>query len=165
MCGGSKVLYCKFMIGSRKTRLMEQGWIFYAQSEFRDVTDKLQYLRSANELALTCLEYHVEDAMELVAEVLENYPKFFEARHLEMLWAAIAGPWGLEILQNSDAETVSLARIIVAYGQSLLDSKDLYKFANLSHNQQVLCKWNATFEMWLRTRDSACTDLSCSLPS
>jgi len=77
--------------------------------------------------------------MELVAEVLENYPKFFEAKHLEMLWSAISGPWGLEILQNSDAETVSLARIIVAYGQSLLESKDLYKFPNISHNQQVLC--------------------------
>ncbi|KAF2823707.1 hypothetical protein CC86DRAFT_58908 [Ophiobolus disseminans] len=114
------------------------GWIFYAQSEFREVPEKLQCLRSVNELALTCLEYHVEDAMELVAEVLENYSKFFESKHLDMLWSAITGPWGLEILQNSDAETVSLARIIVAYGQSLLDSKDLYKFPNLSHNQQVL---------------------------
>tara|TARA_R110002003_G_scaffold159_2_gene13743 strand:+ start:3027 stop:3476 length:450 start_codon:yes stop_codon:yes gene_type:complete len=120
--------------------LMLQGWIFYAQSEFREVPEKLQYLRSVNELALTCLEYHVEDAMELVAEVLENYPKFFESKHQEMLWSAIAGPWGLEIIKNSDAETVSLARIIVAYGQNLLDSKDLYKFPSLSHNQQVLCK-------------------------
>ncbi|KAH8733137.1 armadillo-type protein [Phaeosphaeriaceae sp. PMI808] len=114
------------------------GWIFFAQSEFRDVPDKLQYLRSVNELALTCLEYHVEDAMELVAEVLENYPKFFEPKHQDMLWSAISGPWGLEILKNSDAETVSLARIIVAYGQSLLDSKDLYKFPSISNNQQVL---------------------------
>ncbi|KAH7087761.1 armadillo-type protein, partial [Paraphoma chrysanthemicola] len=114
------------------------GWIFYAQSEFKEVPEKLQYLQSVNELALTCLEYHVEDAMELVAEVLENYPKFFESKHQDMLWSAIAGPWGLEILKNSDAETVSLARIIVAYGQNLLDSKDLYKFPHLSHNQQVL---------------------------
>lgn len=116
------------------------GWIFYAQSEFKEVPEKLQYLQTVNELALTCLEYHVEDAMELVAEVLENYPKFFKAKHQEMLWSAITGPWGLEILKNSDAETVSLARIIVAYGQILLDSKDLYKFPQLSHNQQVLCK-------------------------
>ncbi|KAF2024879.1 ARM repeat-containing protein [Setomelanomma holmii] len=114
------------------------GWIFYAQTEFREAPEKLQYLRSVNELALTCLEYHVEDAMELVAEVLENYSKFFEKKHQEMLWSAIAGPWGMEILKNSDAETVSLARIIVAYGQTLLDFKDLYKFPHLSHNQQVL---------------------------
>lgn len=79
--------------------------------------------------------------MDLVAEVLENFPKFFEAKHQEMLWSAIAGPWGLEILQNSDAETVSLARIIVAYGQILLESKDIYKFPKLSHNGQVLSKW------------------------
>jgi hypothetical protein len=78
--------------------------------------------------------------MELVAEVLENFSKFFEQKHLDMLWSAISGPWGLEILQNSDAETVSLARIIVAYGHTLLESKDLYKFPNLSHNQQVLCR-------------------------
>ena len=78
--------------------------------------------------------------MELVAEVLENYPGFFEAKHQEMLWAAITGPWGLEILQNSDAETVSLARIIVAYGQILLDSKVLYKDPANLHHQQVLCK-------------------------
>jgi hypothetical protein len=79
--------------------------------------------------------------MEFIADILENYPKFFEAKHQEMLWSAIAGPWGLEILKNSDAETVSLARIIVAFGTSLLESKDLYKFPNISHNQQVLCKW------------------------
>ncbi|KAJ4367041.1 member of the karyopherin-beta [Neocucurbitaria cava] len=114
------------------------GWIFYAQSEFKEVPEKLQYLRSVTELALTCLEYHVEDAMELVAEVLENYPLFFESKHQEMLWSAITGPWGLEILQNSDAETVSLARIIVAYGQILLDSKVLYKEPDNPHHQQVL---------------------------
>lgn len=89
---------------------------------------------------MTCLEYHVEDAMDLVAEVLENYPAFFEAKHLEMLWTAIAGPWGLEILRDLDAETVSLARIIVAYGQILLDSKSLYKEYDTAHNQQVMCK-------------------------
>ncbi|KAF1947052.1 hypothetical protein EJ02DRAFT_334677 [Clathrospora elynae] len=114
------------------------GWIFYAQSEFRHVPEKLQHLRSVNELALTCLEYHVEDAMELVAEVLENYTNFFEANHLEMLWSAISGPWGLEILKNSDAETVSLARIIVAYGQSLLDSKVIYRQPENAHYQQVI---------------------------
>lgn len=78
--------------------------------------------------------------MELVAEVLENYPTFFEAKHREMLWSAIAGPWGLEILKNSDAETVSIARIIVAYGQILLDSKVLYKEPENLHHQQVMCK-------------------------
>ena len=102
--------------------------------------EKLHYLRSVTELALTCLEYHVEDAMDLVAEVLENYPSFFEAKHQEMLWSAIAGPWGLEILREQDAETVSLARIIVAYGQILLESKTLYKEHETAHNQQVMCK-------------------------
>ncbi len=102
--------------------------------------EKLHYLRSVTELALTCLEYHVDDAMDLVAEVLENYPTFFETKHQEMLWSAIAGPWGLEILREQDAETVSLARIIVAYGQILLDSKKLYKEPDTVHNQQVMCK-------------------------
>ncbi|KAJ5061328.1 armadillo-type protein [Bipolaris maydis] len=114
------------------------GWIFYAQSEFKDIPEKLQHLRSVNELALTCLEYHVEDAMELVAEILENYPTFFEKKHQEMLWAAISGPWGLEILKNSDAETVSLARIIVAYGQILLESKVIYTQPDNAHYQQVM---------------------------
>ncbi|KAJ4402277.1 member of the karyopherin-beta [Didymella pomorum] len=114
------------------------GWIFYAQSEFKHVPEKLHYLRSVTELALTCLEYHVEDAMDLVAEVLENYPSFFEAKHQEMLWSAIAGPWGLDILREQDAETVSLARIIVAYGQILLESKALYKEHETAHNQQVM---------------------------
>lgn len=117
-----------------------KGWIFYAQSEFKHVPEKLNYLRSATELALTCLEYHVEDAMDLVAEVLENYPTFFEPKHQEMLWAAITGPWGLEILREQDAETVSLARIIVAYGQILLESKSLYREHDTAHNQQVMCE-------------------------
>jgi predicted PolB exonuclease-like 3'-5' exonuclease len=120
--------------------LILQGWIFYAQSEFKHVPEKLHYLRSVTELALTCLEYHVEDAMDLVAEVLENYPSFFEAKHQEMLWSAIAGPWGLEILRDLDAETVSLARIIVAYGQIQLDAKTLYREHEAAHNQQVMCK-------------------------
>jgi hypothetical protein len=106
--------------------------VFYAQAEFREVPEKLQYLRSSSELVLTCLEYHVEDTMEFIADILENYPKFFEPKHREMLWSAI--------LKNSDAETVSLARIIVAFGTSLLESKDLYKFPHISHNQQVLCQ-------------------------
>jgi hypothetical protein len=109
-----------------------KGWIFYAQSEFKHVPEKLNYLRSATELALTCLEYHVEDAMDLVAEVLENYPTFFEPKHQEMLWAAI--------LREQDAETVSLARIIVAYGQILLESKGLYREHDTAHNQQVMCE-------------------------
>ncbi|KAL6164616.1 member of the karyopherin-beta [Exserohilum turcicum] len=114
------------------------GWIFYAQSEFKDSPENLQHLRSVNELALSCLEYHVEDAMELVAEILENYPTFFEAKHQEMLWSAISGPWGLEILKNSDAETISLARIIVAYGQILLESKVIYTQPENAHYQQVM---------------------------
>ncbi|KAF1839035.1 hypothetical protein BDW02DRAFT_564370 [Decorospora gaudefroyi] len=112
------------------------GWVFYAQSEFKDLPEKLQHLRSVNELALTCLEYNVEDAIEIVAEVLEN--AFFDAKHQEMLWSAISGPWGLEILKKLDAETVSLARIIVAYGQILLDSKTFYRQPENAHYQQVL---------------------------
>lgn len=119
---------------------MGQGWIFYAQSEFKEVPDKLRYLRSVTELALTCLEYHVDDAMELVAEVLENFPKFFEPKQQEMLWSAITSQWGLDILKNLDAETVSLARIIVAYGQILLESKVLFIEPDNTHHQQVLCE-------------------------
>jgi hypothetical protein len=78
--------------------------------------------------------------MELVAEVLENYPTFFEAKHQEMLWSAISGTWGLEILKNADAETVSLARIIVAYGQILLESKVILNQPENPHHQQVICK-------------------------
>ena len=92
------------------------------------------------ELALTCLEYHVDDAMELVAEVLENFPKFFETKQQLMLWSAITSQWGLEILKNLDAETVSLSRIIVAYGQLLLESKTLYQEPDNAHHQQVMCK-------------------------
>jgi hypothetical protein len=134
------MFHCKFLLSVSVLLLTYQGWVFYAQAEFRDVPEKLQYLRSVNELALTCLEYHVEDTMEYIADILENYPKFFESKHQDMLWSAIAGPWGMEILKNSDAETVSLARIIVAYGTSLLESKDIYKFPHVSHNQQVLCR-------------------------
>ncbi|KAL6704582.1 member of the karyopherin-beta [Coniothyrium glycines] len=114
------------------------GWIFYAQSEIRDNSDKLQQLRSGLHFALICLEHQVEDAMELVAEVLENFPGFFEAKHLQLLWSTIAGPWGLDILKNLDAETVSLARIIVAYGQILLESQVIYKELDNAHHQQVI---------------------------
>ena len=92
------------------------------------------------ELALACLEYHVDDAMELIAEVLENFPKFFEEKQQGLLWSAVTSQWGLEILKNLDAETVSLARIIVAYGQILLEAKSLYQDPDSAHHQQVMCK-------------------------
>jgi hypothetical protein len=116
------------------------GWIFYAQSEFKQVPEKLQYLRSIIELACSCLEYHVDDAMEFVADVLEGYPKFFEETHLLVLWSAITSQWGYDILQNCDAETVSLARIIVAYAQELVENKKLYREPDNPHHQQVICK-------------------------
>jgi hypothetical protein len=122
---------------------MYQGWILYAHTEFRAVPEKLQYLRSVTELALSCLEYHVDYAMDIVAEVLETYPKFFEEKHLHMLWSAITSQWGLEILKKCDAETVSLARIIVAYANELIESKKLYQEPENPHHQQVLCEWTS----------------------
>jgi hypothetical protein len=96
------------------------------------------------ELAFSCLEYHVDDAMEFVADVLEGYPKFFEEKHLIVLWTAITSPWGHEILQNCDAETVSLARIIVAYGQELTETKRIFQEPDSPHHQQVICKLGAS---------------------
>ncbi|KAF1998896.1 hypothetical protein P154DRAFT_438214 [Amniculicola lignicola CBS 123094] len=116
------------------------GWVFYAQHDFKAVPENLKYLRSVTELALTCLEYHIEDAMELTADILENYPNFFEERHQKLLWSAITSQWGMDILQNLDAETVSLARIIVAYGSILLELRDksFFKDPSNSHYQEVM---------------------------
>jgi hypothetical protein len=114
--------------------------VFYAQSEFKESPEKLKYLQSATEFALTCLEYRVDDAMELIAEVLESYPKFFEKKHLDLLWSAITGPWGMEIMKNLDAETVSLARIIVAYAEIPLESGRLYQEPDDPHHQEIMCK-------------------------
>ena len=84
--------------------------------------------------------------MDLVAEVLENYPTFMETKHQQLLWQAIMSPWGIEILKNLDAETVSLARIIVAYGQILLDSRKLFLEPDHSHYQQVMCQYKSIFQ-------------------
>lgn len=78
--------------------------------------------------------------MEFVADVLEGYPKFFEKKQLLVLWSAITSQWGYEILQNCDAETVALARIIVAYGQELIETKVLYQEPDDPHHQQVMCE-------------------------
>lgn len=115
--------------------------MFYAQSELRETPEKLRYLRSQTEMAFMCLEYGVEDSMDLMAEILENYPGFFEPNHLEMLWKAIMSPWGVDILRNFDAESVQLARIIVAYAHILLYSKALYQEPDTDHHQQVICKF------------------------
>lgn len=81
--------------------------------------------------------------MEFVADVLENYPKFFESKHLYMLWTIITSQWGLDILKDLDAETVSLARIIVGYGTELVETKKLYLEPDDPHHQQVLSKYLA----------------------
>jgi hypothetical protein len=87
-----------------------------------------------------CLEYNVDDTMDLIAEVLECYSAFFEGKHLDMLWKAIMSPWGVDILRNFDAESVQLARIIVAYAHILLNTKALYKEPDTAHHQQVMCE-------------------------
>lgn len=112
--------------------------MFYALSEFKDNAEKLRYLQSVTEPALACLEHHVDDAMDLIAEILENYPKFFELKQQELIWSVITGSWGMEILKNLDAETAMLARIIVAYAQIPLNSKDLILEPNSVRNQQVM---------------------------
>lgn len=87
--------------------------------------------------------------MDFVADVLEGYPKFFEEKHQHMLWTIITSQWGLDILKNLDAETVSLARIIVGYGTELVESKKLYQDPGNSHHQQVLCEYSPlTDQMW-----------------
>lgn len=78
--------------------------------------------------------------MDFVAEVLESYPKYFELKHQQMLWSAITSQWGLDILKNCDPETVSLARIIVAYASELIETKKLYREPENPHHQQVLCE-------------------------
>ncbi|KAF1957267.1 ARM repeat-containing protein [Byssothecium circinans] len=113
------------------------GWIFYAHAEIKDTPDQLRYLRSCTELALTCLEYHVDFAMDFVADILEGYPKFFEEKHQHMLWAAITSQWGIEILKNCDAETVGLARIIVAYASDLIESRHAYREPGNPHYEHV----------------------------
>ncbi|KAF2637658.1 ARM repeat-containing protein [Massarina eburnea CBS 473.64] len=113
------------------------GWVFYAHSEFKEVPEKLRYLRSCTELALTCLEYHVDFAMDFVAEILEGYPKFFQDKHYQMLWSAITSQWGLDILKSCDAEAVGLARIIVAYASELVESNKAYREPENAHYQHV----------------------------
>ncbi|KAF2205138.1 hypothetical protein GQ43DRAFT_363051 [Delitschia confertaspora ATCC 74209] len=115
------------------------AWVFYAQTEIN--SEKLRYLRSVTELAFMCLEHNI-DAMDLIAEILENYMDFFEKRHLEMLWSMIKGSWGQAILNSVDEESVMLARIIVAYAQILCeDTKSkgkLYKEPDNPHHQDVM---------------------------
>lgn len=108
--------------------------------EFQDQPEKLKYLRSVTELALGCLEFHIDGAMEFVSEVFELYPKFFEPKHRQMLWTAITSSWGLEILKNLDAETVKLASIIVSYGDVLLDTKRLFQEPDDPLHQEVMGK-------------------------
>jgi len=79
--------------------------------------------------------------MDLIAEILENYPAFFEQPQLEMLWKSISSPWGVEILRSFDAESVQLARIIVAYAQTFLTSKVLYNQPDFERHQQIMCKF------------------------
>lgn len=124
-----------------------QSWIFYAQSELKTMPEKLKHLRSVIELSFSCLEYHVDDAMEFVADVLENYPKFFEEGHLLLLWGIITSQWGQDILKDLDAETVSLARIIVAYGSELVETKKIFQEIESIHCRQVLCTSDAQPEL------------------
>lgn len=82
--------------------------------------------------------------MEFVADVLEGYPKFFQSKDLYILWTIITSQWGLDILKDLDAETVSLARIIVGYGTELVETKKLYQEPEDPHHQQVLSKYLTT---------------------
>ncbi|OCK81775.1 hypothetical protein K432DRAFT_7196 [Lepidopterella palustris CBS 459.81] len=114
------------------------SWVFYAQQEFKDSPENLAHIQSVVELALSCLQLHVDDAIEVFSDILEDYPKFFTPRHQEQIWAEIMSPWGVEIFKNFDDETLTLARLVIAYAQLLLNSGRLYKDTEDSQCQQVL---------------------------
>lgn len=114
------------------------SWVFYAQQELKDSVEDLARLRSILELALSCLQLHVDNAMDLFSDILEEYPKFFEPAHLEVLWSEITSPWGIEILKSFDAETPTFARLVIAFAQVLLNSGRLYKEPEDAQCQQVM---------------------------
>jgi hypothetical protein len=116
--------------------------VFYAQQEFKDSAENLAHLRSILELALSCLQPHIDNAMDLFSDILEEYPKFFESAHMEMLWSEITSPWGIEILKDFDAETLGFARLVIAFGQVLLNSGRLYKEPQDVQCQQVMGTFN-----------------------
>lgn len=101
--------------------------------------------------------------MEVIADILENYPTFFEEKQLHMLWSAITSQWGLDILKNLDAETVALARIIVAYGSVLVESKKLYQDFENAHYHQVLCEYlNGFVQVGRSLTNTQPFSMSCS---
>lgn len=112
--------------------------MFYAQQEFKDSAENLAHLRSILELALSCLRPHIDNAMDLFSDILEEYSKFFEPAHMEILWSEITSPWGIEILKGFDAETLTFARLVIAFGQVLLNSGRLYKEPQDVQCQQVM---------------------------
>lgn len=112
--------------------------MFYAQQEFKDSAENLARLRSILALALSCLQPRIDNTMDLFSDILEEYPKFLEPAHMEMLWSEITSPWGIKILKDFNAETLAFARLVIAFGQVLLNSGRLYKEPQDVQCQQVM---------------------------
>lgn len=114
------------------------SWVFYAQQEFKDSAENLARLRSILALALSCLQPRIDNTMDLFSDILEEYPKFLEPAHMEMLWSEITSPWGIKILKGFNAETLAFSRLVIAFGQVLLNSGRLYKEPQDVQCQQVM---------------------------
>ncbi|KAF2490397.1 ARM repeat-containing protein [Lophium mytilinum] len=111
------------------------SWVFYAQQEFKNSTESLKNLRTVFDMAVPCLELDVDDAMDIFADILDNYPKFLLPEQQRKLWECCMSPWGIEILNQNDDTSVTLLRMVIAYCQILLNSGRLYKEAG----QDIIC--------------------------
>lgn len=114
--GESDVERCDLAISSFR------AWVFCAQLAFTRESENVQLLRGLLKRVLRWFSHGpTDDTTKEFTELLSNYPSFFQAAHLSVIFSHITGPWGesriAEVLEG-DPEADSFVRLMVALGDT-----------------------------------------------
>ncbi|KAI9760185.1 MAG: 60S ribosomal protein L2A [Chaenotheca gracillima] len=104
-----------------------QSWIFYAQRAFSDSPAITNPLKICMKYTVQLLQYEdlSEMTLELLIEVLSNYPAFLREEDLQLLHSALTSEWGydkLQSLKNGDYDELltKFARLLLSFADNAL---------------------------------------------
>lgn len=104
-----------------------QSWVFYSQRVSTESSARMESLASLTQQALSCVvvEALFDTTVELLIDILTNYPSFLTANDLAALSCLLRSPWAqawMARLQKGDFsfEPLQFGRLLLAFGDATL---------------------------------------------
>ncbi|KAI9772601.1 MAG: hypothetical protein M1835_006254 [Candelina submexicana] len=100
-----------------------QSWVFYSHRAWLDTAIELEPLKALTQPAIRCLmhEEMFEVTVELLTDILSNYPKFLSDQDIQALFLVFTSEWSQSRLKrlkdgDFDFDSVQFGRFLLAFG-------------------------------------------------